>query len=392
MFKLKRYYGGFGGVYIPELFIPILQELEENFLKAKKDKEFKKELHHLLKTYVGRPTPLTYAHRLSEVVGAKVYLKREDLAHTGAHKINNTIGQALLAKYMGRKRIIAETGAGQHGVATATAAAYLGLECEVFMGSEDVIRQRLNVLRMELLGAKVIPVEKGSGTLKDAINEALRDWAERVKDTYYLLGSVVGPHPYPAIVKYFQSIIGRETKAQIQKFERRNPDYVLACVGGGSNAMGIFSAFIKNRETKLVGVEAAGRGLNDLHSATLNRGEKGYLHGTNSLLLQDRWGQVKKVHSIAPGLDYPGVGPELSYLAESGRIIASSATDDEVIEAVKVLSQSEGIIPALESAHAVAYLLRESGRFKKNEIIVVNISGRGDKDMEVIMEALNEQS
>ncbi len=391
MFRLKRYYGSFGGVYIPELFIPILEELESAFIRAKRDSEFLKRYRKLLKEYAGRPTPLTYAPRLSKIIGAKIYLKREDLAHTGAHKINNTIGQALLAEYMGKRRIIAETGAGQHGVATATAAAHIGLECEIFMGSEDVKRQRLNVLRMELLGAKVVPVNKGSGTLKDAINEALREWAENVTTTYYLLGSVVGPHPYPAIVKFFQSVIGSETKKQIRKIEGRDPDYVIACVGGGSNAMGIFSAFIRNRNTRLIGVEAAGRGLDSLHSATLNLGTPGYLHGTRSLLLQDKNGQVKKVHSIAPGLDYPGVGPELAHLVYSGRVKASSATDTEVIEAVKVLAESEGIIPALESAHAVAYLLKHRGEFRQEDIVVVNISGRGDKDMETIMEALHEK-
>ena len=391
MFRLRRYFGSFGGIYIPELFIPILQELEETFIRAKRDREFQRELRFLQREYAGRPTPLTPARNLSKLIGAKIYLKREDLAHTGAHKINNTLGQALLAKYMGKKRIIAETGAGQHGVATATAAAYLGMECEVFMGAEDVKRQKLNVLRMELLGAKVIPVEKGSGTLKDAINEALRDWAENVKTTYYLLGSVVGPHPYPTIVKYFQSVIGKETKQQIHRYEGRNPNYIIACVGGGSNAMGIFSAFLKNKETKLIGVEAGGTGLNQLHSATLNLGEPGYLHGARSLLLQDKWGQVKKVHSIAPGLDYPGVGPELAHLVSIGRVKAVYATDKEVIDAVKILSETEGIIPALESAHAVAYLVKNKDIFKEDDIIVINISGRGDKDMEIIMEALKNE-
>ncbi len=373
MFKLKRYFGEFGGIFIPELFMPNLVELERAFNDAKRDPSFKRELDYHLKHFVGRPTPLTPAPGLSKLIGAKVYLKREDLAHTGAHKINNTIGQALLAKYMDKQRIIAETGAGQHGVATATASAYLGLSCEVYMGAEDVRRQKLNVLRMELLGARVIPVRKGSGTLKDAINEALRDWAENVRNTYYLLGSVVGPHPYPTLVRYFQSVIGREARKQIKKLEGRGPDYVIACVGGGSNAMGIFAPFVKDSEVRLIGVEAAGKGLDSLHSATLNLGKPGYLHGARSLLLQDENGQISEVHSIAPGLDYPGVGPELAHLTKIGRVIPAYATDDEVIEAVKILSRTEGIIPALESAHAVAYAIRNRDRFKSDDIIIINI-------------------
>ena len=390
MDKKKRYYGDFGGQYIPQLFLPILNDLEKSFNTAKKDKEFKKQYKNILKNYVGRPTPLTFAKHLSKLVGAKVYLKREDLAHTGAHKINNTIGQALLAKYMNKTNIIAETGAGQHGVATATAAAFLDLNSKIFMGSEDIKRQELNVLRMKLLGSEVKPVNKGAGTLKDAINEALRYWAENVEDTYYLLGSVVGPYPYPEIVKYFQSVIAEETKRQIKDFEGTLPTHIIACVGGGSNAMGIFSKFIKEKNVKLIAVEAAGLGLDSKHSATLNKGTTGFLHGTKSLLIQDDNGQVSEVHSIAPGLDYPSVGPELAYLAGKNRIIPAYSNDREVIEAVKILSELEGIIPALESAHAVSYMLRHRKDFSYKDIIIINISGRGDKDMHIISEAENE--
>lgn len=386
MNRKSKYYGEFGGQYIPQLFIPILKELENAFNQATKDKEFKKQYNDILKNFVGRPTPLTYAKHLSKLTGAKVYLKREDLAHTGAHKINNTIGQGLLAQFMNKKNIIAETGAGQHGVATATSAAYLNLNSTIFMGTEDIRRQELNVLRMELLGSKIKPVDKGSGTLKDAINEALRYWAENVEDTYYLLGSVVGPYPYPKIVKYFQSIIAEETKAQIKKFEKSPPTHIIACVGGGSNAMGIFSKFIKENNTKLIAVEAAGLGINSKHSATLNKGSTGFLHGTKSLLLQNKDGQVSEVHSIAPGLDYPSVGPELAYLVKTGRVIPEYSNDKEVIKAVKILSETEGIIPALESAHAISYLLKNRKNFTKKDIIIVNISGRGDKDMHIIAE------
>ena len=392
MNKKKRYYGDFGGQYIPQLFLPILNDLEKAFTEAKKDKEFKKQYGNILKNYVGRPTPLTYAKHLSKLVDAKVYLKREDLAHTGAHKINNTIGQALLAKYMNKTNIIAETGAGQHGVATATAAAYLDLNSKIFMGVEDIRRQELNVLRMKLLGSEVRPVDKGAGTLKDAINEALRYWAENVEDTYYLLGSVVGPYPYPEIVKYFQSVIADETKKQIKFFEGTLPTHIIACVGGGSNAMGIFSKFIKEKDVKLIAVEAAGLGLESKHSATLNKGSTGFLHGTKSLLIQDNNGQVSEVHSIAPGLDYPSVGPELAYLASKNRVLPAYSNDKEVIDAVKILSETEGIIPALESAHAVSYLLRHRKDFSSDDIIIINISGRGDKDMHIISEAENEHN
>ena len=388
----KRYYGEYGGQYIPQLFIPILTELEKAFLESKKDNSFKNQYKKILKNYVGRPTPLTYAKNLSKYVGAKVYLKREDLAHTGAHKINNTIGQALLAKYMGKENIIAETGAGQHGVATATAASFFHMPAKIFMGYEDIKRQDLNVLRMKLLGSEVVPVKKGAGTLKDAINEALRFWAENVEDTYYLLGSVVGPYPYPEIVKFFQSIIGQETKKQIKQFESRLPDYIIACVGGGSNAMGIFSSFIKENHVKLIAVEAAGTGINKKHSATLQKGSTGFLHGTKSLLLQNNDGQVSEVHSIAPGLDYPSVGPEVAYLSATKRITNSYANDKEVINAVKLLSELEGIIPALESAHAISFLLRNKNNFSPNNIIVVNISGRGDKDLHILSEVKDVQN
>ena len=385
----KRFYGDFGGQFIPQLFIPILNDLESAFKKAKRDSTFISAYNKILKEYVGRPTPLTFAENFSGYIGAKIYLKREDLAHTGAHKINNTIGQALLANYMNKTNIIAETGAGQHGVATATAAAFLNLNAKVFMGKEDTVRQELNVLRMKLLGAKVIPVDKGSGTLKDAINEALRYWAENVENTYYLLGSVVGPYPYPEIVKFFQSVIGREAKKQILDYESRLPDYVIACVGGGSNAMGIFNAFVKEKDVNLIGVEAGGTGINSLHSATLLKGSTGFLHGTKSLLLQNNDGQVSEVHSIAPGLDYPSVGPELAYLAKTGRVKNAFSTDKSVIKALKILSEKEGIIPALESAHAISYVVENRDLFKKDDIIIINISGRGDKDMHIISEVNN---
>jgi tryptophan synthase beta chain len=380
----KGYFGRFGGRFVPETLMPLLYELSDFYAKVKRDRSFWQEWKSLLQEYAGRPTPLYYAKNLSEYLGGhiKVYLKREDLLHTGAHKLNNTLGQVLLAKRMGKTRVIAETGAGQHGVATATACALLGLECVVYMGAKDVERQALNVFRMNLLGAKVTPVESGTQTLKDAINEALRDWVTNVKNTFYVIGSVVGPHPYPMMVRDFQAIIGQETKAQLLKREGRLPDYVIACVGGGSNAMGIFYPFSKYKEVRLIGVEAAGHGLEtDKHSATLTKGDPGILHGMLTYLLQDKVGQIKGAHSIAPGLDYPGVGPEHSYFKETGRAFYTAVDDRSALSAFQVLSEVEGIIPALESAHAIAYLIEQAKGFPKGSIIVINLSGRGDKDV-----------
>lgn len=387
----KGYFGPFGGRFVPETLVPLILELEQFYQKISKDKTFWQEFKELLQEYAGRPTPLYFAKNLSQYLGGhlKVYLKREDLLHTGAHKLNNTIGQVLLAKKMGKSRIIAETGAGQHGVATATACALLGLKCVVYMGAKDVERQALNVFRMKLLGAEVIPVESGTKTLKDAINEALRDWVTNVVDTFYVIGSVVGPHPYPKMVRDFQSIIGKETKAQILKKERRLPDYIFACVGGGSNAMGIFYPFARDRKVKLIGVEAAGHGLeSDYHSATLTKGEPGVLHGMLTYLLQDKVGQIKGAHSIAPGLDYPGVGPEHAYFKESGRATYVAVRDEEALEAFQILSETEGIIPALESAHAIAYLLKSAKDLPSGSIVVVNLSGRGDKDVAQVKDYL----
>lgn len=387
----KGHFGRYGGRYAPEILIPALKELEGAYYEYKRDKAFQQELNYYLKEYAGRPTPLYYADNFSKELGIKgcrVYLKREDLLHTGAHKINNALGQALLALKMGKKRVIAETGAGQHGVATATACALLGLECCVYMGAEDVERQRINYSKMRFLGAEVIVVEKGSRTLKDAINEAMRDWITNVQSTYYLLGSTVGPHPYPMIVRDFQSVIGKETRRQILKKEGRLPDYIVACVGGGSNAMGIFYPFIKNTEVKLIGVEAAGEGLNtEKHSASLTMGKNGVLHGAFTKFLQDEDGQVKTTHSISAGLDYPGVGPEHAYLKEQGRV-EYVAVDDKhaLIVGFLVLTRTEGIMPALESAHAVASLFSLKGKFKEDSLIVINLSGRGDKDIEVVLE------
>ncbi|MGH7845233.1 MAG: tryptophan synthase subunit beta, partial [Candidatus Binatia bacterium] len=352
-------------------------------LALRRDPSFQQEFRQSLHEYAGRETPLYFAERLTHKLGgAKIYLKREDLCHTGAHKINNTLGQILLARRMGKKRIIAETGAGQHGVATATVAARFGLECEVFMGKEDVHRQSLNVFRMKLLGANVRVVESGTNTLKDAMNEALRDWVTYVRHTYYLIGSVAGPHPYPMMVRDFQSVIGRETKKQILKLEGRLPRYLIACVGGGSNAMGLFYPFLKYGEVKMIGVEAAGLGLNSgRHAASIAGGAVGVLHGNKTYLLQDRAGQIRHAHSVAAGLDYPGVGPEHSYLHDLGRVRFTAATDKEAMVALKTLAEVEGIIPALESAHAIAEVMRLAPRRRKNEIVVVNLSGRGDKDM-----------
>ena len=378
-------FGEFGGKYIPETLVPAIEELEENYQKFKNDKNFRKELDYYLKYYAGRPTPLYYAKNLSEKIGgAKIYLKREDLLHGGAHKINNTLGQALLAKKMKKKRIIAETGAGQHGVATAMACACLGIKSEVYMGYKDTIRQKLNVFRMNLLGSKVHPVNSGSQTLKDAINEAIRDWITNVDTTYYLLGSAVGPHPYPVMVRDFQSVIGEEIKKQMKELNNKSPDAVIACVGGGSNAIGTFYPLL-DTDTEIIGVEAAGLGLKtNKHSATLSAGSKGVLHGMMTYLLQNKEGQIQETHSISAGLDYPGVGPEHSHLKDSGRVKYHSATDKEVIEAFLLLTRTEGIIPALESAHAIADVIKVAKKKRKSETIVVTLSGRGDKDVEVV--------
>jgi tryptophan synthase beta chain len=380
-------FGDYGGRYIPETLVPAIEELEENYLKFKDDKNFKKELDYYLKYYAGRPTPLYFAKNLTKKIGgAKIYLKREDLLHGGAHKINNTLGQALLAKKMKKKRIIAETGAGQHGVATAMACACLEIHSEVYMGYKDTIRQKLNVFRMNLLGSKVHPVKSGSQTLKDAINEAIRDWITNVDTTYYLLGSAVGPHPYPVMVRDFQSVIGEEIKKQMKKINNKTPDVVIACVGGGSNAIGTFYPLLDS-DTEMIGVEAAGLGLKtDKHSATLSAGSKGVLHGMMTYLLQDKEGQIRETHSISAGLDYPGVGPEHSYLKDTGRVKYHSATDKEVIDAFLLLTRTEGIIPALESAHAIADVIKLAKKRPKSESIVVTLSGRGDKDVEVVEE------
>ena len=376
-------FGEFGGKYIPETLVPAIEELEENYLKYKNNKSFKKELDYYLREYAGRPTPLYFAKNLTQHIGgAKIYLKREDLLHGGAHKINNTLGQALLAKKMKKKRVIAETGAGQHGVATAMAWAALGMKSEVYMGYKDTIRQKLNVFRMNLLGAKVYPVKSGSQTLKDAINEAIRDWITNVESTYYLLGSAVGPHPYPVMVRDFQSVIGQEIRKQLK------PDVIIACVGGGSNAIGTFYPLI-DTDSEIIGVEAAGKGLKSgYHSATLSAGSKGVLHGMMTYLLQDNEGQIKETHSISAGLDYPGVGPEHSYLKDIKRVKYRSATDSEVIDAFLMLTRTEGIIPALESAHAIAEAMKVARKMKKSESIVVTLSGRGDKDVEIVQNYL----
>ena len=381
-----RYFGQFGGQFIPETLVYAVNELEREFNVAWKDKKFRKHLDYYLRQYAGRPTPLYYAENLSKYLNiSKIYLKREDLAHTGSHKINNTIGQLLLAKRLNKKRVIAETGAGQHGVATATAAALFGLKCDVYMGAVDVERQQQNVSRMELLGARVIPVKSGSQTLKDAINEALRDWVTNVHDTYYVLGSVVGPHPYPTMVRNFQSVIGLETKRQILKLENCLPDYLIACVGGGSNSIGLFHPFYNNRTVKFIGVEAGGLGLaSGKHSASLAEGTVGILHGTKSYVLQNKDGQICETHSVAPGLDYPGVGPEHSFYKDTGRAEYVAVTDKEAVGAFHMLSESEGILPALESAHAIAYLKKIAHKLKKSDIVVVCLSGRGDKDLEIV--------
>jgi len=377
----KGRYGRYGGQYVSETLMSALIGLDEAYGKTAGDKKFVRDLASMQSEYAGRATPLTFCKNMSRELGCRIYLKREDLVHGGSHKLNNTIGQALLAKHMGKKRLIAETGAGQHGVATAIVGAALGMPVEVYMGETDTRRQALNVFRMELMGAKVIPVKSGTRTLKDAINEALRDWVANVEDTYYLIGSVVGPHPYPRMVRDFQSVIGRETRSQIRKKEGKLPHAIVACVGGGSNAIGIFHPFLDD-DVELIGVEAGGKGVETgEHAATLCAGEEGVLHGTLSYLLQDKDGQVLPTHSVSAGLDYPGVGPEHAMLRDSGRVTYAAADDPDVLEAFVFLSRMEGIIPALESAHAVAYVMKNAGRFDKDDVVVINLSGRGDKDV-----------
>jgi len=379
---------------VPETLMAALEELEAAYRRARRDRRFRRELDFYLTEYAGRPTPLYEAKRLSKKLGRglRVYLKREDLLHTGAHKINNTLGQGLLAKRMGKPRVIAETGAGQHGVASATVAALLGLKCDVYMGSTDMVRQRLNVFRMEMLGARVIPVTSGSKTLKDACNEAIRDWVTNVRTTHYILGSVVGPHPYPMMVRDFQLVIGLEARQQIQKAAGRLPDAVIACVGGGSNAMGIFYPFRRDRSVRLIGVEAAGLGLaTGHHAATLVKGTVGVLHGSKSFLLQDKNGQVMETHSISAGLDYPGVGPEHSYFKQLGRAKYFAVTDKEALAGFRLLAETEGILPALEPSHAIAYLAKSARKFKPGAVVVLCLSGRGDKDVETVAQALRHE-
>jgi len=388
------HFGRFGGRFVPETLMAPLIELDQAYRAAKRDPQFQRDLRALLVDYAGRPTPLYFARRLTERCGGgRIYLKREDLCHTGAHKINNVLGQGLLAYRMGKRRVIAETGAGQHGVATATAAALFGLQCEVYMGSEDVERQSLNVFRMKLLGAKVIPVDSGSRTLKDAINEALRDWVTHVRTTYYLLGSAMGPHPYPMMVRDFHVVIGREVKRQAREAFGRLPDCLVACVGGGSNAIGLFHPFIGDRQVRIIGVEAAGHGISSgRHGASLSAGTVGVLHGSMSYVLQNDDGQIATAHSISAGLDYPGVGPEHSYYKDAGRFEYASATDAEALEAFQALAQLEGIMPALESAHAVAHAMRLAPTLSHDQVIVIGLSGRGDKDVQVVARALRPPS
>ncbi len=385
----KGHFGIFGGRYAAETLMPALIELEAAYREAQKDPGFRKEFAGYLREYAGRETPLFYARRLTERLGgAKIYLKREDLNHTGSHKINNTLGQALLARRMGKKSLIAETGAGQHGVATATVAALFGMDCRIFMGEEDIRRQAPNVFRMKILGAEVVPVSAGTATLKDAMNEAMRQWVSRVRDTHYVIGTTAGPHPYPVMVRNFQSVIGRETKKQIKKAEGRLPDMLIACIGGGSNAMGLFYPFLNDRKVAMVGVEAAGKGIRTAeHAASISAGRVGVLHGNKTYLLQDKNGQIRDAYSIAAGLDYPGVGPEHGYLHATGRARYVALKDSDAVKAFMVLSQCEGIIPALESAHAVAYAMKIAPTMDRKKIIVVNLSGRGDKDAEVIVKS-----
>lgn len=386
----RGYFGAYGGQFVPETLMPVLDELSKAYKEAKTSKSFWSEFNSLSRDYSGRPTPLYLAERLTEHCGgARIFLKREDLAHTGAHKINNALGQGLLARKMGKRRIIAETGAGQHGVAAAAVCAKLGLECIVYMGEEDMRRQSLNVFRMRLMGAEVRPVSSGSRTLKDAINEAIRDWVTNPRDSYYLLGSVVGPYPYPVMVRDFQSIIGKETREQILAESNRLPDYIIACVGGGSNAIGIFYPFLDDKGVKLIGVEAAGRGLETgEHAAPLMEGTVGVLHGTKSYVLQDAGGQIRETHSVSAGLDYPGVGPEHSYLKDTGRATYVAVTDKEALDGFQLLCKTEGIAPALEPAHAIFYAAKMAGSLKSEQIIIINLSGRGDKDMDIVAQAL----
>ena len=391
---MNTHYGPFGGQYIAETLMPTLHELEEAYLAAKADPEFQRELRELLTDYVGRESPLYYARNLTERCGgARIYLKREDLNHTGAHKINNTVGQALLARRMGKTRLIAETGAGMHGVATATVAALLGMRCDVFMGALDAARQAPNVERMKVLGANVIAVDAGSATLKDAMNEAIRDWAATAEDTFYVIGTVAGPHPYPAMVRDFQSVIGREARRQCLEKTGKLPDEVVACVGGGSNAMGIFAGFLDDAGVRLTGVEAGGSGVETgRHAASITGGTVGVLHGCKTYLLQTPDGQILETHSVSAGLDYPGVGPEHSYLALTGRAKYTTVNDDEAVAAFELLSRCEGIIPALESSHAVAYAVREAGKLSRDAVMIVNLSGRGDKDMENVRRCKNQEA
>lgn len=385
-------FGPYGGRFVPEMLISALDELVEESERILSDPGYQKELDDLLRDYAGRPTPMTFARNLTERTGgAKIYLKREDLAHTGAHKINNVLGQALLAKYMGKTRVIAETGAGQHGVASATAAALLGLECEIYMGAEDVRRQALNVFRMELLGSKCIPVESGSRTLKDAINEAMRDWVTNVENTYYMIGSVMGPHPYPQMVRNFQRVIGLEAREQMLCVEGRLPDAAIACVGGGSNAIGLFHPFVEDEEVALIGVEPGGEGLQGKHGATINAGVPGIFHGKRTLVLSDDDGQIMEAHSISAGLDYPGVGPEHAHLKEIGRASYAVIDDEEALEAFQLLSRTEGIIPALETSHAVAHAIKVAKTMNPDQIVLINLSGRGDKDIDEVRRILDER-
>ncbi len=386
----RGYFGEYGGKFVPETLMPALSELESAYAEAMADTDFQEEFSRLCRDYIGRPTPLYHASRLSDKIGgATILLKREDLAHTGAHKINNALGQGLLARRMGKTRVIAETGAGQHGVATATVCAMLGLECIIYMGTEDIRRQAPNVNRIKLAGAEVVPVTSGSQTLKDAINEAIRDWVSNVRNTHYLLGSVVGPHPYPVIVRDFQSIIGREAKEQVLEKYHRLPDYLVACVGGGSNSIGLFHPFYNDKDVKFIGVEAGGLGLaTKKHSAALLTGKSGVLHGTKSYLMENAQGQIMETHSIAPGLDYPGVGPEHSFYKDSGRATYVAVTDAQALEGFKLLSETEGIIPALEPSHAIYYVAKMAKELAKEQLIIVNLSGRGDKDLEIAVKAM----
>ncbi len=386
----RGHFGQYGGRYVAETLMPALIELEQAYKEARRDPKFRSQLRSYAREYIGRPTPLFYCANLTaRLGGARIYLKREDLCHTGAHKVNNTLGQALLAVRMNKSRITAETGAGQHGVATATMAVLFKRQCEIFMGSVDVERQSLNVFRMKLLGAKVTPVNSGSKSLKDALNEALRDWIASVRDTYYLIGTAAGPHPYPMMVRDFQSVIGREARMQVMQQEGRLPDVLVACVNGGSNAIGLFYPFLKDRGVRMIGVEAAGLGLSgSMHAATITAGVVGVLHGNRTYLLQDEMGQIRETHSIAAGLDYPGVGPELAWLKDSGRAEYTAVTDTEALDGLKLLSQTEGIIPALESAHAIAYAAKLAPALSREQVMIVNLSGRGDKDMQTVARAL----